>query len=394
MFLYLAVNGLTSLTTWILVLLPNFLHGQGWSSQKIGWAIGIYFVVNLGVQVIGGSLADRIGCIRTALLGAAIACAGGVLYALAFRIAGLVFAARILHAAGMALISTGALFQLIQSVPLRLRGRVMGYFGLPGFIMMGLGPVIGEWLVYRWGFQAVLLSIPLVFLAISWFLWRLPRPEASGTSVGPSTFLHGLRESVAPLKPVLLFSVLFGFSFSAWNSFIAPAVYGKVGAGGVSAFGLGYGIGAILTRLSFSHRLDHGVRRYASISTLALYGFSLAWIPHAGSSHVLLGLGLACGMAHGTYYPSLSSIAAERFHPLHAGQGLSLYLSSSSLGMFIGPPIWGALVDCTGYAPMFLLAGLSMAAGTGVFVVSQYRSRPVPGLTAEGTSGREWSSLR
>ena len=37
MFLYLAISSLTSLTTWILVLLPNFLLGKGWSSQKIGW---------------------------------------------------------------------------------------------------------------------------------------------------------------------------------------------------------------------------------------------------------------------------------------------------------------------------------------------------------------------
>jgi len=94
-------------------------------------------------------------------------------------------------------------------------------------------------------------------------------------------------------------------------------------------------------------------------------------------------------MAHGTYYASLSSIAAERFHPLRAGQGLSLYLSSSALGMSIGPPIWGAIVDRTGYVLMFLLAGLSIAAGTCVFVVSQYRSRSVPGLTAEGASRRE-----
>jgi MFS family permease len=389
-FFYLAISGLTSLSTWILVLVPSFLHGQGWSSQKIGWAIGVYFVVNVGVQIIGGSVAERIGCVRTALLGAAIACAGGLLYVLAFRITGLLFAARILHAAGMALISAGALIQLVQSVPLRLRGRMMGHFGLPGFITMGLGPVIAEWLIYRWGHRAVLLSIPIIFLTVFWVLLRLPRPQTAVTGPGPAgKFLEGLHTSVAPLKAVLSFSALFGFSFSAWNTFIAPAVWGSVGAGGVSAFGLGYGAGAILTRLGLSHRLEHGFGRCVSISTLALYGLSLTWIPYARSPQILLGLGIACGMAHGTYYPGLSSIAAERFHPLHAGQGLSLYLSSSSLGMFVGPPIWGTVVDRIGYAPMFFIAGLSMTGGTGVFLISQYRSRMVPGLRMEGASRKE-----
>jgi MFS family permease len=91
---------------------------------------------------------------------------------------------------------------------------------------------------------------------------------------------------------------------------------------------------------------------------------------------IMMGLGLACGMSHGTYYPSLSSIAAERFHPLHAGQGLSLYLASSALGMFVGPPIWGAIVDRTGYALMFLIAVLSIALGICALVVFQHRSRP------------------
>jgi MFS family permease len=96
-------------------------------------------------------------------------------------------------------------------------------------------------------------------------------------------------------------------------------------------------------------------------------------------------------MVHGTYYPGLSSIAAERFHPLHAGQGLSLYLASSALGVFVGPPIWGTIVDRAGYVPMFPVAGLSMVVGTCVFLFSQYSSRSIPGPTAVGTSRRELS---
>jgi predicted MFS family arabinose efflux permease len=223
-----------------------------------------------------------------------------------------------------------------------------------------------------------------MFLAISWFLSRLPRVESIPAPARPVPFLRSLRESFLPLRPVILFSVLFGFCFSAWNSFIAPAVHQSVGAGGVSAFGLGYGTGAILTRLGLSHRLDHGPARFVSISMLVLYGVCLAWLPHAGSSRMLLGLGLVCGMVHGTYYPSLSSVAAERFHPLHAGQGLSLYLSASALGMFVGPPIWGAIADRAGFALMFLLAGSAMSAGTVVFVAGQARMRHASSLRAAG----------
>ncbi len=375
MFLYLAISGLMSMSTWLLVLLPVFLHDKGWSSQRIGWAIGLYFLVNLVVQVVAGPLADRIGYLRAALFGSAVAFAGGLLYLLTLQTPFLIFPARILHAVGVALISAGALIQLVQSVPLQLRGRMMGYFGLPGFVMMGLGPLLAEWLVYRWDFRAMFLALPTLFLAVIWILWRLPRAERQRPVGSRVAFLDALHASCAPLRSVLLFSVMFGFCFSAWNSFIAPAVQAKVGNGGVSAYGLGYGLGAVLTRLGLSHKLEHGIGRYVSISTLTFYGISVAWVPHAATSQALVGLGLVCGMAHGTFYPSLSSIAAERFHPLHTGHGMSLYLSASALGMFIGPPIWGTIADRAGYEPMFLLAGLTMTAGTIAFVAAQYRAR-------------------
>ena len=378
MFLYLAISGLMSMSTWVLVLLPIFLHDRGWSSQRIGWAVGLYFLFNLVVQVVAGPLADRLGYVRTALAGSLVAFVGGLLYLFCLGMPSLVFPARILHAAGVALISAGAMIQLIQSVPLRLRGRMMGYFGLPGFIMMGLGPLLAEWLVYRWDFRAMFLSLPVLFIAIGWFVWRLPRLENRQSADRQIPFLQALHASFIPLRAILLFSVVFGFCFSAWNSFIAPAVYHGVGAGGVSAYGIGYGVGAVLTRLGFSHRLDQGAARFVSISTLAFYGVALAWIPHAATTQVLMALGLVCGMAHGTYYPSLSSVAAERFHPLHAGQGMSLYLSASALGMFVGPPIWGTLADSAGFGPMFLTAGLTMTAGTIVFVATQSRARRTP----------------
>ncbi|NWG12315.1 MAG: MFS transporter, partial [Acidobacteria bacterium] len=285
--------------------------------------------------------------------------------------------ARVLHAAGVAIISAGVLIQLTQSLPMRLRGRMMGYFGLPGFVMLGLGPVVSEWLLYRWDFRILFLSLPVLFLTIGGVLYRLPRAETERSEGCRPRLLEALRASYGLLRSVLFFSVIFGFCFSAWHTFIAPAVQPRVGTGGVSAYGLGYGLGAILTRLGLSHRLDHGAGRYLSISTLALYGISLASIPYASTAHALVGLGLVCGMAHGTYYPSLSSIAAERFHPLHGGQGMSLYISASSLGMFLGPPVWGTITDRAGYGAMFVLAGLTLTAATIVFVAAQYRARHI-----------------
>ena len=96
---YFAISGLISLALWILLLLPNFLQSRGWSSQRIGWAMGTYFIANLVVQIFAGHLADRFGNLRTALWGTAIGCLAGFAYVVAFWAPGLIFAARLLHAA-------------------------------------------------------------------------------------------------------------------------------------------------------------------------------------------------------------------------------------------------------------------------------------------------------
>jgi MFS family permease len=78
-------------------------------------------------------------------------------------------------------------------------------------------------------------------------------------------------------------------------------------------------------------------------------------------------------MSHGIYYPSLSSLAAERFHPVHGGPAMSLYFSASSLGMFVGPPIWGALADRAGYRMVFAAAAAVLASATASFVYYEWR---------------------
>ncbi|HXK62145.1 MAG TPA: MFS transporter [Acidobacteriota bacterium] len=369
---YLAVSSLINLSTWVLLLLPNFLQERQWSGQEIGWAVGAYFSVNLFSQILAGELADRRGSIKTALAGVAVGILAGVFYVLSGWWTGLIIPARMLHGAAAGLITSGALIQLTQTVPLERKGQIIGYFGLPGFVMMGIGPLIGEWLAYAGGFQSSFWLVLIIFGLTGWLLYRLPRSLVDSSKPRPP-FHVVFKASFVRLERILAFSIVFGLCFSCWNAFLAPTVR-NLGAGAVSSFGTGYAIGAVVTRLGLSSAMDTHARRLIAISTLFLYSVCLILIPHAFASWNLLLIGLVCGMGHGIYYPSLSSLAAERFHPLYPGQGMSLYVSASGLGHFIGPPIWGILSDQFGYTVVFLMAGLLLALGVGVFVFAESRN--------------------
>lgn len=386
---YLSIGGLLSLSVWLLLFLPDYLARHDWSSQKIGWAMGSFFLLHLVAQTLTGHLSERYGNVRTALLGSLLACAGGILYLLSLTTLDLIFLARIFHGAGAGLVSAGVLIHLVHSVPSELRGRMIGYFGLPGFVMLGLGPPLSEWLQGRWGLAATLLLLLVLFATVGAMISRLPRPLSRRRH--PRPFLVSARLNWPPLKSILLFSFTFGFSFSVWPSFLAPAV-AQTGKAAVSSFGIGYGTGAVLSRLGLSPNLDRGRGRLVAISSLILYGGGLALLPGLSSPVHFAAAGLLCGISHGVYYPALSSVAAERFHPLLPGTGMSLYISASSLGMFLGSPLWGVLADRTGYAGTFLAAGVLLALSTGYFLLSEVRRVPSkearqPGLERRTTLG-------
>ena len=363
---YLGVSSFLALSMWMMLLLPHLLESHGWSSRKIGAAMGCYFLVNLLTLAFSGRFADRYGTKATSMAGVALGISSGFLYLTAIEVHDLIFVARAVHASGTALVMTGAMVQMIQSVPIQLRGRMLGYFGLPGFVMLGLGPAISEWLVYRWGFDAVFVALIVVFALIGFLLYRLPGSTLVGKN-SPIRLMQALRLSFPALRPILFFSAFVGLCLSTWQSFLAPTVR-SLGPGAVSNYGIGYAIGAVITRGGISHLIESRASRLVGISTLFLYGTGLTLIPLVNQSSHLALVGFMCGSSHGLYFPSLSSIATDRFHPTHTGQGLSLYLSASSLGMFIGPPVWGLIADQTGHASIFSAAGSLLALGTTVFI--------------------------
>ena len=367
---YLSISVLLNLSTWMLLLLPDFLAQNSWSTQKIGWVMGTHFLVYLICQILAGNLADRYGNVPTGLLGAALALLGGLGYVASLAWINAIFAARILHAVGLALIAGGVVVHLVRSTPPALRGRVVSYFGVPGLVMMAIGPLLAEILMSRWGMAPIFLSVPLTFLLVAGLIWRLPRPLASGFR--REAFWESFRANVPTLKPILFFSTLFGICFSTWHSFLAPAVK-SIGAGGVSSFSMGYGLGALATRIGISRRLDTGSRRLLVQSGPVRIGPGAD--SAAGQTWHLMLVGLICGASHGVFYPGYTSIAADRFHPRYTGAAMSLYMSASLLGMFLGPLIWSQVGQLAGYAGIFGCAGFLLAASSVGFVATTIRPR-------------------
>jgi MFS family permease len=369
---YLQISALISLSIWMLLFLPEFLVQQGWSSQNVGWAVGAYFSVYIVVQILAGQIADRYGNITTAVMGAGLGVLGSIGYLFALRWPSIIFLARMLHGSGSALVISGAIFHLADSVPVHLKGRMLGYFGMPGFVMLAAGPSLAEILKKLGGIGGTFAGVLVIHLMLIVILRRLPE-SLQREDLPSEPFLHTVRENFLRLKSILVYSFGFGFCYSVWQSFLAPAL-SHLGGGAISIFGMGYGAGAIVSRLGISQRLDTGSRRLAAIASMSVYGVCLALLPQTSRIWHLGVLAMLIGLSHGVYYPALSSLAAERFHQSGTGTAMSLYMSSSSLGQFLGPPGWGILADLTTYGWIFAAAGSALVVATLAFLVTERRS--------------------
>lgn len=334
--------------------------------------MGAYSLFGLIFTLVSIPIAQRHGSLRLAQLGAGLGLISGVLYGITVSNPVLVLAARAAHSTAVAFVYTGALLRLVSSVPLSIRGRMMGYFSLPGFVMIGIGPWLSEWLVHQWGFGVIPPAIVLIFTIIAGLLTILPDPTRNDGAAIHLTFTHLIRTSVGTLTSVLVLSIVFGISFAAWTTFLAPAMR-YLGRGAVSNFGWGYATGAILAALAVGQRLESQSRRLIGIATLFLFSVGLVLIPAAAEVWQLAVIGALCGIGHGIFYPALSSLATERCHPMHLESGTALYLASSSLGAFLGSPVWGAVADAAGFSAVFICAGALLSLATVGFMFRQRR---------------------
>ncbi|MER6349332.1 MFS transporter [Streptomyces sp. NPDC001595] len=133
---------------------------DGASLASLSWVLNAYAIVFAALLVVAGRLADRYGHRRGFLLGLAVFTVASALCAAAPG-AGWLIAARVLQAAGAAVLMPTSLALLLVNTPAQRRPRAIRGWAAIGGIAAGLGPVAGGLLVeadWRWVF---LVNVPV-----------------------------------------------------------------------------------------------------------------------------------------------------------------------------------------------------------------------------------------
>lgn len=140
----------------------------GVAAADLSWVLNAYSVVFAAMLIPGGGLADRFGRKRIFLAGVALFLAASLACGLAPDIHALI-AARVLQAAGAALLTPASLSLVLDAFPKSRRAVVVSLWGAVGALAAATGPGLGSLAVDTLGWPwAFYLNLPLGLFS----LWK------------------------------------------------------------------------------------------------------------------------------------------------------------------------------------------------------------------------------
>ena len=392
------------------------------SNAQIGGLTSATAVAYMPTLVVAGWLADRIGVRRALIVGTLITgvSVGAVALAPSYPVMLLLLGC---SGFGCGFIYPAAVKAIMLWFPPRERATAVGVNQSAVNISGMLGAAIMPTLALRLGWQSgfVLASVmAFAICGVAVTLYRDPRPGERPAQAGPLGFdevEQGLplvtgdeRLDRAALDPgflavlrsrdILLLGLAAMFlcmiEFSALTQMVlffkVDWAYTTVAAGGLLAFCQGAGaLGKPLSGL-VSDRLLGGRRRAALIALTGLAGVAcalLAVITPGQTWALWLALALL-GVGAVGWGGLFGTLAGETAGPGAAGAAAGVTAAIDNIGIFIGPPLFGWIVDRTGsYGPAWwTMLGAAALAALLLSLVREPRRGDRPGEVSSARSPR------
>jgi EmrB/QacA subfamily drug resistance transporter len=155
--------------TIVSIAVPKIQRELGLSSTGVQWAVNAYLLSLAALFAFGGRLADTVGHKKMVVLGV-------VVFALASALCGLtpkgsaaeawIVIFRVAQGAGGAIMFPAALAIVVQTFPLRERGKALAtFFGIAG-ALTAIGPILGGVLT-QWTWRAIFwVNVPVAVVAL------------------------------------------------------------------------------------------------------------------------------------------------------------------------------------------------------------------------------------
>jgi MFS transporter, ACS family, hexuronate transporter len=358
----------------------------GLTLTQAGSFLSVYYLGPVTMSFFAGMLADRWGTAKTLVLGQ-ILIAAGLLAASAARSYELLLALLGIAGVGYGTLNPASTTAAMSWFPPRQRATVVGLkqVGLPfgGMLGAALMPALALRLGWRWAIGAGALLI-VVCAALSATVYRDPPGEAPQRRAAgaPGAVAAVLRSR--DLWLVASATLVFAAMQTVWMAFLTLYLQEFVGLALLTAsryLALAQA-GGVLGRIAFgvlSDRTFGGRRRTPLVIAgcgSALCSLAIAFIGAGAGPWLLTPLALVFGFFGIGWNGVQHTLMAEIAGPRAAGTAVGLGLAISSLGVMLGPPVFGWCVTAAGgYRGPWIILGVIMLAGLALLSLVHERPR-------------------
>ncbi|MBI4635072.1 MAG: MFS transporter [Candidatus Rokubacteria bacterium] len=357
----------------------------GLTLTQAGSFLSAYYIGPILMSLPAGTLADRWGIARMLILGQAVIALGLVAVSASASYAGLIVL-MVVAGFGYGMLNPTSTKAVMAWFPPGQRATVVGLkqMGLPfgGALGATLLPLLALALGWR---AAVALSAGLLALTVvaSIVLYRDPPglpPARAETAARPFRAVLLTRD----LWLVALSTLMFAAMQTVWLAFLVLYLQSVVGLSLLSAgryLALAQ-VAGMVGRVAFGVLSDRafGGRRRAPLAIAgcgsALCSLAIALTGPGSSALWLTTLAVTFGFAGIGWNGVQHTLMAELAGPRSAGTAVGLGLAVSSLGVTVGPPIFGRCVELSGgYRGPWVALAVMMAGALALLGLVRERPR-------------------
>ena len=364
-FFFFSMNGF--------ILLPLYIHGLGGTAVDIGVVMGLFNAVGILCQPVVGPWIDALGRKPFMLAGVGLVIAAALLAAAVPSIPALVLV-RVLQGLGFSCFFVANYSYVIDLVPPARRGWALGLYGVAGLVATALAPLVGEWVIRRFGFRPLFAMSAALAVVAAVFVWYLKerRREVALPVRGFPWERGGLADVLHLPMAVVLF-----FGLGAGTIFVfLPTFAESLGVRTLALFYTAYAVAAIGVRLFAGQLIDTRGRRAvivpsmfvqtAATALLAAVGFLVTRASQTPVVPALFVAGLMSGGAHGFLYPGLAALVTDQTPETRRGVVVGIFSAVFLAGQTSGSFLFGYVTHAVGYAFMWSVLSALLLLGSAL----------------------------
>src|ERR1700735_5150030 len=163
--------------TIVSIAVPNIQRELGLTSTGVQWVVNAYLISLPALFALVGLLSDIFGPTKTSVIGVIVFVVASAMCGLTPKGSGAeawIVTFRVIQGAGGALMFPAALAIVVNTFPLRERGKALAlFFGIAGGLT-AIGPLLGGYLT-QWTWRAIFwVNIPVALIALALILISKP----------------------------------------------------------------------------------------------------------------------------------------------------------------------------------------------------------------------------